>query len=447
MSNPTSPPNERASSAGRRRGPNRRQLLTSTAGGVASVSLAGCLGSYDAIVGSSRASETITIGVLAPQPESNYIGRSIVRAAQVAVDDLNDEGGIDGTDVDVAVGNTDGSALEARRQYQRLILEEDADVTVGISDSAALLNLMDEMAEQETIHLTTGAATTAASEAIRDDYERYKYHFRAGPTNNHHLGRAQLDFLDDMAGDIGWDSVAVLVEDYSWADLPWDLYHDESDGIEATGLEVVMDERYPPSTNDFSDFYGKIVEQGADAVIIGAAHGGTTAMSQWSRGELPFDFGGIHLPMQLPSYYRATEGDCRYGFGLTSATAQSEFTGTQAFAESYQTAYDSRPVYTGYHTYDAINVFASAVEETGSLDSDELVPALETTTHQGTVGTVEFYDRDADYPHDLVYNEGDTLCFQWQDAEDGDGGVQEVVWPDGPATADFERPNWLESSN
>lgn len=439
MTNTPSSLDGSVSSGSSHRGLNRRRLLGSTASGIAGVSLAGCLGTFDSIGGTSTPEETITIGLLAPRPKSNYIGRSMQRSADLAVEKLNENGGIDGTTVELVTGDTHESPLEARREYQRLILEEEADVTVGVFNSSALENIVEEMAEQQTVHITTGAATTAASEAVRDDYERYKYHFRAGPTNNHHLGLAQIDFLGDVGSQIGWESIAVLVEDYPWADRPWELYQNR---LEDVDVDVVMDERYPPSTSDFSDLYGEVARSGADAAIVGAAHTGNEALGYWARGEFPFAFGGIHVPMQLPSYYRQTGGLAQYGFGLTSATAQSEFNGTGAFVEDYQRTYDSRPVYTGYHTYDAVNAFARAVESAGTTDSEELVPALEGVSHPGTSGTVEFYGPDADYPHDLKYVEDDTLCFQWQAGNDGNG-TQEIIWPEKHKTADYQPPSWL----
>jgi branched-chain amino acid transport system substrate-binding protein len=325
-----------------------------------------------------------------------------------------------------------------------LILEEGADVTVGVFASEALMNIMDDIAEQETIHLTSGAATTAASRLVKEQYEDYKYHFRAGPNNDYDLGRMQVDFVDDMADEIGWNSVAVLAEDYEWTEQPWNVYQNQ---LADTGIEIVMEQRYPPATDDFSAIYDEVEERGADAAFITTAHTGTAALLDWVVPEpRPFAFGGIHVPMQLPSYYEATNGACRYGVTQSSATAQSTRTEkTQRFVQAYQDAFNgSNPVYTGYHTYDAVTMFAEAARSSGTLESDELVGTLEDMTFTGSSGTVEFYGRDHDYPHDLVYNsdDPDVVYLQWQENEDGDG-VQEIIWPESQATAEYAKPVWL----
>jgi branched-chain amino acid transport system substrate-binding protein len=437
-------PNSASISDGQPNAVNRRAVLKTGIGGTAAVSFAGCLGTAGSIVGSSDGDPPVTVGALAPDPASDFIGRSMIRGAEVAVDELNNQGGIDGRDVELVVGDTNGSPLEARRQYQRLILEEGADVTVGVFASEALMNIMDDIAEQETIHLTSGAATTAASRLVKEQYEDYKYHFRAGPTNDYDLGRMQVDFVDDMADEIGWNSVAVLAEDYEWTEQPWNVYQNQ---LADTGIEIVMEQRYPPATDDFSAIYDEVEERGADAAFITTAHTGTAALLDWVVPEpRPFAFGGIHVPMQLPSYYEATNGACRYGVTQSSATAQSTRTEkTQRFVQAYQDAFNgSNPVYTGYHTYDAVTMFAEAARSSGTLESDELVGTLEDMTFTGSSGTVEFYGRDHDYPHDLVYNsdDPDVVYLQWQENEDGDG-VQEIIWPESQATAEYAKPVWL----
>ncbi|ELY45168.1 branched-chain amino acid ABC transporter substrate-binding protein [Natronorubrum sulfidifaciens JCM 14089] len=419
---------------------SRRRLLTATTGGVAGLALGGCLDSAESVVGADTDDdESITIGLLAPKPDSNYVGRSMQRSAALAVDELNDGGGINGRHVELAVGNTNGNPLETRRQYQRLVLEEAADVTVGVFDSPSLVNILDDIAEQETIHLTSGAATTTPSERIAADYDRYKYHFRVGPPNDHHLGQGQVDFLDDMAAEVGWESVALLAEDYEWTKEPWDVYQTR---LPELGLDVVMEQRYPPAMDDFSGVYDEVQDHGADAAIMTTAHTGNETVRDWALNQRPFAFGGIHVPMQLPVYYEQTNGACAYGFGLTTATAQSSFGGsTEAFITAYQDTYEGpNPVYTGYHTYDAITLFAHVVEQTGTLDADELVAALEDVSFSGTVGTVEFEGLEESYPHDFRYYKDQMHCFQWQPTDDGDG-VQEIIWPDEHATSEYIAPN------
>lgn len=421
----------------------RRALLKTAVGGAAGVSLAGCLGAYETVAGSSDEEEPITIGILTPDPNSDFIGRSIEHGVELAVDQLNDEDGILGREIETVIGDTNGSPLEARRQYDRLVLEEGADVTIGMFASEALEGIIDKIAEQETVHITAGSATSAVSRLVHERYDDYKYHFRAGPVNDVTLGQVQLDFLDEMGPEIGWDSVALLAEDYAWNDGVWETYEEN---LPTDTTDVTMWDRYSPSTNDFSEIYDEVAESGADAAYISTAHTGTDALLDWATEEREFAFGGIHVPMQLPEYYGMVGGACRYGVGYASATATSEMTEyTRPFVNDYEEFHDgSTPVYTGYIAYDAVNLFAEAVERAESLDSDLLVDELEETEHTGTTGTIEFYDRNHPHAHDVVYGEDNVhpVFFQWREDDTG-RGVQETIWPHEQATTEYVNPEWL----
>ncbi|QSX00175.1 ABC transporter substrate-binding protein [Haloterrigena alkaliphila] len=421
---------------------DRRTVLKTAAGSGATVSLAGCLGTYETIVGSSTEAEPITVGMLAPNPKSNVIGQSMAQSAQLAVDELNENGGIDGQEVELVVGNTKSSPLEGRRAYQRLILEHGADVTVGVFDSPTLVNLMDEIAEQQTLHLTAGAASRFASQKVNEEYDRYKYHFRVGPTNDADLGRAQINFMNVYATEIGWNSIAVLAEDYPWADKPWEIYQNH---LPDTPVDVVYENRYPPSTKDFTEIYTQAARAGADAAFISTAHTGNEALAYWKRGQFPFAFGGIHVPMQVPSYYEQSGGLSRYAVGFSVATEQSEITDkTQGFVQNYAETFGTYPQDMGYYTYDAIYLFAETVESTGTLDTDELIPSLEDVSYTGVSGTTDFYDPDHVHAHDRFWDEDDPtgIYFQWQENDDGEG-VREVIWPDEHKTSDYVRPPWI----
>ncbi|WP_254525145.1 ABC transporter substrate-binding protein [Natrinema caseinilyticum] len=425
-----------------RRGLDRRRVLKTTAGGTVGLSFAGCLKTAGSIITGADA-DPVTVGVLAPNPGSNATGRSIVEGARIARNQLEDNGGIDGRDVELVVGDTNSSPLEARRQYQRLVLEEGADVTVGVATSEALVALMDDIAEQQVPHLTAGSATTAASRLVNEQYEKYKYHFRVGPLNDVNLGETQVDFLADMSGQIGWDSVAILVEDYEWTKNLWDVYQNR---LGDTPVDVTMSQRYPPATDNFSTIYDEVERSGADAAVISAAHTGTDAVLDWGPAERKFAFGGIHVPMQLSSYYGMVDGACRYAVGYAFATPESKNTDkTQPFLETYQGRNDgAAPVYTGYISFDAVRLFAKAVEGAGTLDPDELVNELEGISVTGTTGTIEFHGPDHKHAHDVIYGKENIhpLYYQWREGDDG-AGVQKTIWPDTYETTDYVDPDWL----
>ncbi|MFC7155123.1 ABC transporter substrate-binding protein [Halomarina halobia] len=430
----------------------RRTFLRSAGGGAVAVGLAGCVsvsddgngggdgggnGSNGGGGGNGDIPGTIKIGVLAPEPANNPIGGSIVNGAKLAAQQLNDEGFIDGTTFEVVVEDTKEDPGTGRTKYRELTQGQNVHVTTGVFTSEVLLAILDNIANQRTVHMTTGAATPKASKRVHDDYERYKYHFRTGPINAYELGVNMVDFLEGKKDDLGWESVAVLVEDYEWTG-PVQQALDER--LADTGVEIAMKQRYASGTENFSPIYDEVESSGADAAFIAMAHTGTPAVVQWAKQQRPFEFGGIHVPMQLPSYYEAVSGACNYGVTQNSATPQSEVTEkTVPFANAYNEAFDSYPVYTGYITFDAVKQYAQVVEDAGTVEADAVVSGLEESSYLGTAGTISYYPKDEEFAHDVIYDREKVypIFQQWQD------GKQEVIFPDNLATADYAKPSWL----
>ncbi|MFC6836079.1 ABC transporter substrate-binding protein [Halomarina ordinaria] len=381
---------------------------------------------------------TIKIGVLAPEPGNDPIGGSIANGARLAAQQLTDDGFIEGTSFEVVVEDTKEDPGTGRTKYRELTQGEEVHMTTGVFTSEVLLAIMDDIASEQTIHMTSGAATPEASRLVHEEYDTYKYHFRTGPINAYELGVNMVDFLDAKREDLGWESVAVLVEDYEWTGPVQDAL-DENLGD--TGVEVAMEQRYASGTENFSPIYDDVEDSGADAAFIAMAHTGTPAIVQWARQQRNFEFGGIHVPMQLPSYYEAVDGACNYAVTQNSATPESEVTEkTVPFSDAYNEEFDSYPVYTGYITYDAVMQYAEVVKELGTLDADEVVTGLEESSYTGTAGTISYYPPDDEFAHDVVYAEDkvDPVFQQWQD------GDQTVIYPDKFTTGDYVKPEWIQ---
>jgi branched-chain amino acid transport system substrate-binding protein len=130
---------------------------------------------------------------------------------------------------------------------------------------------------------------------------------------------------------------------------------------------------------------------------------------------------------------------------MNTATPTSEITEkTIPFAEGYAEEYGSYPVYTGYTTYDAVNQYASVLEDTNDPTADAIVNGLQSSTHVGTTGNIEYYSEDDEYPNDIVIGR-DKVWYpmqQWQPDGEG-GGVQEIIYPADIATASYQKPPWI----
>lgn len=419
----------------------RRSVLKAGAGSALGVSLAGCV---DAFGLGDDDEEELRIGVLAPDPERDPVGRSIARGVRLAASRLNDRGGLLGRDVRVLVEDSKRSALETKRMYHKLVLEDDVHLTVGVAESTALENVIDEIADHETLHFTTGASSFDVTQRVNSGYgDGYEYHFRT-MFNDVMLLEVQNTFIQQMFPQLGWDSMAILAEGYRWADDIIDTF--ENLFQDHPAFDLVMAEQYPAEIDDFGELYDEVEARGADVVWAAMAHTGDEALLDWHRRQPNFELSGIHLPMQWPGYYDMIGGAAEYGITMSPATPEAEITDrTQEFIGDYGTAFDGDlPTYTGYTSYDAIELYAEAVESVGTLDEEAVIPELESIEMTTSIGKFSFYDEDGRFPHDPAWDTDTdveswpgSIFFQWQD------GAQEVIWPEEHATAEYQRPPWL----
>lgn len=425
----------------RTRGAADRRTVLKATGLAGLTATAGCLGGG----GGGGPTGPLKVGVLAPHTGTeNPIGNSIARSAELAAEQLNEDGGVMGNDVEVVIETTNEEPQRGKDKYQELAVGESVDFTTGVFTSEVLLNLMDSIASQGKVHMTAGAATPEAATMVKDDYEQYKYWFRTGPINAHYLGANMVDFAEANFSSMGWESVYVLVEDYKWTEPVQEVVGNR---LADAGVDVVGSKRYAGGTKDFSTIYDQVEGSEADAAFVAMAHTGSAAIVQWAKQQRQFEFGGIHVPMQLPSYWGLVNGACRFGVTQNTATPNSEITSkTVPYADAYHEKVGKYPVYTGYIAFDAVKQYAQAVENAESRDPDDVVSELEGMSYTGTAGTLRYYGQDADYPHDVVYDENGEdgvrpLWLQWQ--QGGESGEQVAIHPDSVSSGSYEKPPWV----
>lgn len=412
----------------------RRSFLKTTGTGVAVAAAAGCLGD----LGGSGGGLGDTIKVGAMGPADSPFGSSILRTAELAGAQFNADDGIGGAEVEVITKDTKDDPGTTRSVYQELIEGENVDLTVGIFGSENLLAILPNIAQNDVLHLSTGAATPEATRKVSEDYDRFKTYFRVGPVNSNFLGQSMVQFAGDMFDEMGWQRVAFVAEDFKWTQPLSDIVPGSLQ--DEVAADVVVNQRISEGTEDFTPVYDELESEDVDGAFTALAHIGSVSLVQWAKQARPFGYGGIHVPAQLVAYYDAVEGAAESVFTQTSATPRTELTDkTVPYAEAFNERFESFPVYSGFISSDAMELFRIVAEEANSTSGEDLVPLIEDISYVGTTGTVEFYGRDHEFTHDVKFGREfvQPVYIQWQ------AGEQEVLWPPRHATSSYQPPVWL----
>ncbi len=217
MADPTSTPSD--SSTAYTNSIGRRSFIRAAGASTALGLVAGCSGDGggggENHNGGGGISETVTIGHLAPL--NNPLGVGSKRSAEMAVAEINDDGGIADQTVELVTKDTRASPSEARTVAGELVRQEEVDAIVGTFSSEVTQSIMDLVSEFNTPFLVTGsAAPSTVTEFVASDYERYKNTFRVGPVNSHFQAEVISQYAGHLSDRHGWNTFAVVADDAEW---------------------------------------------------------------------------------------------------------------------------------------------------------------------------------------------------------------------------------------
>jgi branched-chain amino acid transport system substrate-binding protein len=382
------------------------------------------------------AADPIKVGVIA---EAQAIaGASIPQAAQMAADEINATGGVDGRKIEIVAYDNHSSSADSVRAFQRAVNEDKVNIVIASYISEVVLALEPWAARLKTPFITPGAASNEISKSVHADYEKNKYTFH-GYLTSAALAQSVCDAAKELLVDQKHMSSAVIMsEDAAWT-KPLDVGYEEC--LPKIGLKVLDHIRFSPDTTDFTPIFNKIEAAKPDVMITGISHVGVQPTVQWKNQQVPVPMFGISSQATNSTFGKDTN-DAANGviYQGVSGTGVAVTPKSLPFAEGFNKRYGNYPSYAGYTAYDEVYYIADAVKRAGSTDADKLVDALEKTDWEGTIGRVQFYGKDDPFTHSIKYGKGliTGLMLQWQD------GQQVAVWPKDVAKAQMKFPSFIK---
>jgi branched-chain amino acid transport system substrate-binding protein len=390
------------------------------------------------LVSASRAfaADPIKIGVIS---EAQAVaGSSIAPAAQLAAEEINAKGGVDGRKIEIIAYDDHSSSAEAVRAFQRAVSEDKVSAVIASYISEVVLALEPWAGRLKTVMITPGAASDVITQNIAKDYEHNKYTFHGYLTSS-----ALADLVCDAAKDLLVDrykmKTAVIVsEDAAWT-TPLDAGYEAC--LPKIGLKVLDHIRFSPDTTDFTPIFNKIEGLKPDVMITGISHVGTQPTVQWKSQQVPIPMLGIAAQATNSTFWKDTNGATEgvlylgpYGPGVAVTPK------TLPFVDAFVKKHGNSPSYAGYGAYDDVYMIADAVRRAGSTDGDKLVAAMEKTDYVGTLGHIEFLQQGDPHVHGLKTGAGfiSGLMLQWQD------GKQVNMWPKQLATGELKFPVFIQ---
>ncbi len=403
---------------------------------LAAAGVAAALFAMASIPASAQSKEPIRIGVIA---EAQAVaGSSIPLAAQLAADEINAKGGVDGRKIEIVPYDDHSSSADAVRAFQRAVSEDKVNAVIASYVSEVVLALEPWAARLKTVMITPGAASDVITANIAKDYDRNKYTFHGYLTSGS-LARLVCDAAKDLlVTNLKMKSAVIFSEDAAWT-TPLDAGYEKC--LPEIGLKVLDHIRVSPDTTDFTPIFNRIEALKPDVMITGISHIGVQPTVQWKNQQVPIPMFGISSQATNSSFWKdtngAVEGVLYQGVSGPDVAVTSK---TLPFVNAFRQKYGNNPSYCGYTAYDDVFMIAEAVKRAGSTDSEKLVEAMEATDYEGTIGRVQFLPKGDPHVHGLKIGQGyiTGLMLQWQN------GKQTNLWPANLANGKLTFPPFIK---
>lgn len=334
-----------------------------------------------AIVGlmAGTALAEVRIGVLVPDSgPAGLFGPSSRQAAELAAEDINAAGGINGEPVQLIFADVGLPPAQAVQAVQRLWRSEGVQGFVGMHDSAVRAAIAAQLDGQVPYVYT----------AVYEGGECAPGTYVTGETPAQQLAPV-IPWLAENEGASSW---YLIGNDYNW---PRDTNTAAQDIIAASGGSVVGEEYVPLGSSDFDASLGRIRASGADAVLVtlvgGDSVGFNIAYAAFGLDQQALRLGTLIEENTLAGigpantdrlfasmgYFASIDSDAARDFG---ARVSARF-GTDA----------AQPNGLGQSVYDGLMLMAALGNSAGSLDAAavaEVANGTEFTSPRG-VGVLD----------------------------------------------------------
>jgi branched-chain amino acid transport system substrate-binding protein len=374
--------------------------------------------------GASGDSETLKVGALFPLSGGlALLGEESYRGVELAVEEINKNGGIaGGKKVKLVTGDAvDADAAQA--EANRLINQENIKTIVG-SFSSSISFAASEVAERSGVLYWELGAT---SDTITD--RKYKYILRTNPSASY-FAKTHIDFIKEVvAKKLGKElrdiKVGIVYEDSAAgppiANATAKLAKDE-------GINIVTKIGYSPGSNDLSSVILKLKEAAPDVLVAVSYLNDGILLTKQSK-EL-----GFKVPVFIGSGGGHTMADFAEAVGdLSNGIFDVDFPqylinpeatpGIEEFIKNYKEKYGTEPR-SGHSlaNYMGMKVVLDVLDKTGEVDPDKLKEtALKYKAKPGSTVTGWGVDFDKENGQNLL---GKFYVHQWINGE------LKTVWPE-----------------
>jgi branched-chain amino acid transport system substrate-binding protein len=340
-------------------------------------------------------SNTIKIGLIAELTgDVPAVGTSCKNAAQMAVQEINDAGGIQFGDkkykVDLIIEDNAGKADQSASSAQKLITQQKVTAIVGPNASRYVLPAA-EIAESGKVVLITPWSTAPKATLDSKTGASKKYVFRScfiDPFQGGVLAKFTLENLKLKKAAVLYDVASEYNKGI--AEIFKEVY-------EKNGGKIVAFETYTTNDKDFSSQLTKIKKAAPDIIFLPNYYSEVPLQIQQAKRL------GITAPFIGSDSWGSEElvklcdKDCNDYYFSTHYAADAASDTTKKFIANYKMKYGTTPDDVAALTYDSFGLLWQAFKTAGKNDRQAVRDALaKIPQYEGVTGNMQFKEGSGD---------------------------------------------------
>jgi len=327
-------------------------------------------------------------------------GGTIKKAVELAVDQVNKAGGINGKQVDLLVEDDKADPKEAAAIANKFVADPAVLGVLGDYNSSCTLAAAPVYNRVGMTHIAYGSTSPAVTAAGA-------FTFRDITTDAY-----DGEFVAKWTIDEGFKKIAILYENDDYGKGLADVYNKK---VTELGAKVTMQEPYNlGETKDFSAILTKLKNTAPDALFIAGQYNETAMIVKQGKRlgiDLPvFGSNGLYSDALIQLGGPDAEGIRVIGAFHSSA----DYPEAKAFIDSYKTKWGQEPDIWAAFAYDAANIMFAAVKN-GGEDRKKINEWMTTLKDfKGATGTTTF-DKNGDclkQPIKLIIKDGKFQIYK-----------------------------------
>ena len=324
----------------------------------------------------SENTESITLGATFPLTgEVASYGQKAKRGIEIALEEINAVGGILGKLVEVDFQDDRNDKKEAVGIVNKFASINKYPVVFGSAGSGVSLAICPITNKHKVIQISPISSSALLSTQGGD------YFFRTVPADDQ-----QAKILAEYVTESGVKKIALVYTNNSWGKP---LAEGFKEKFIASGGEILVEEGVQENANDFRTVLSKIKQiNGLEAIVSPTypKEGGVLVRQAKELGLNLKLFGGDNWGSPE---FREIASNAAEGIMYTAPVQRTSKT-YDTFAKKYEEKYGEAPDVFGAYSYDAFVAISKAIEQSQSIDTEEIREALLSISFEGVSGHIKF---------------------------------------------------------